>query len=209
MAKEIKVNLSTSGIGSSLYGVLFNDAMQVYNAATVTFENFNPANYTAPKYCALTWTEVGSLGIYTMDMPPALLAGYYWLDLRRRLGGSPAQADPSQLSELWPVVWDATQVIDGLKLASPMKRNTAFPNFCFTMVASTDHASAYSGPVTGAVSLDGSPPVALSSTPSIVSAAEGLFRISFAASDLNGTTAVMIFSGSGADKQRFVFLLQP
>jgi hypothetical protein len=33
--------------------------------------------------------------------------------------------------------------------------------------------------------------------------------VNFAASDLNGTSVVVIFTGSGADKRRFEFLLEP
>jgi hypothetical protein len=90
-----------------------------------------------------------------------------------------------------------------------MKKNQPFANFGFVMVASSDHLAPFTGSVTGTVSLDGSAPGALSAMPVIVSALEGLYRVNFAASDLNGTSVVVIFTGSGADKRRFEFLLEP
>jgi len=203
------VCLGTTGIGSSLYGVLYDVTLtQAYNATTAAFEPFNASNYTASKYCALTWVETGATGIYTMTMPAGIPTGYYWLDMRRRVGASPAQSDPSQLAELWAVVWDGTQVVDGLAIEAPMKRGRAFPSFPFTMNSASDHLSAFAGAVTGLISRDGGAPVALTNTPSLVSASEGIYKIDFTASEMDATSVVVIFSGTGADDNRFLFTVQ-
>lgn len=79
-----------------------------------------------------------------------------------------------------------------------IKKNTALANFEFPMYDSTDHVTLKTGlTVTGTVSIDGAAFTALTNAVSEV--ASGVYKVSLAAADVNGTTITLKFAATGAD----------
>ena len=82
-------------------------------------------------------------------------------------------------------------------LTGPLKINSA-SGFSFPMVLSIDHATPYTGAVTGTVSIAGGTPTAVGGTISQVGTSN-IFYFAGAAGDFNGASVVFTFSGIGAD----------
>lgn len=55
------------------------------------FESYNAANWSS---YSLTATQQGLTNVFLGDMPAAVPAGYYDIDARQQLGGSPLVSDP-------------------------------------------------------------------------------------------------------------------
>jgi hypothetical protein len=84
-------------------------------------------------------------------------------------------------------------------------KNKALANFTFPMV-DTSGAAVTGLTVTAKRSIDG---VALGSCAnSVTEISNGLYTISLAATDLNGTTIELLFTGAGAVDQRFLIVTQ-
>lgn len=79
-----------------------------------------------------------------------------------------------------------------------LRKNTAFANFQFLMVDSTDHLTGKTGlTVTAQRVLDGGALAACANP--VVEIASGLYRIDLAAADLNGNMVSLVFTAAGAD----------
>jgi len=81
------------------------------------------------------------------------------------------------------------------------KKNTAFNNFTFPMLSSTNGNLATGLTVTAQRSIDGGTPVACANSVSEVGG--GLYSIDFAAADLNGDVIAFIFTATGAKARSF------
>lgn len=80
----------------------------------------------------------------------------------------------------------------------PMKKNTAFNNFPFIMIDSTDDISVKTGlTVTAQRSIDGA--AFASCANSVSEVGNGLYKINLAAGDLNGNSIVLKFTATGAN----------
>lgn len=80
----------------------------------------------------------------------------------------------------------------------PIRVNTAFPNFTFSMVSSTDHVTPKTGAAAvGQVALNGGAFANLANAVSEVGS--GAYKINLAAGDLNGADVMLRFTASGAD----------
>jgi hypothetical protein len=83
-----------------------------------------------------------------------------------------------------------------------IKKNTALANFEFLMVDSTDHVTAKTGlTVTATRSIDGG--VFGACANNVAEVADGIYKINFADTDLNGNIITFKFTASGADT-RFI-----
>lgn len=79
-----------------------------------------------------------------------------------------------------------------------IQKNVALANFEFFMRDSTDHVSGKTGlTVTGTVSIDGAAFGAL--TNSVSEVASGVYKVSLAAADVNGSVITLKFTATGAD----------
>lgn len=80
-----------------------------------------------------------------------------------------------------------------------VRKNTALANFTFRMTDSSDHVSPKTGlTVAGAVTIDGAAFAAL--TNSVAEIANGWYKVSLAAADVNGDTIGFKFTATGADQ---------
>lgn len=109
MSNEIEVHGST---GLTLYGLVRNYAGQVWRPATPAFEAYNSANY-ANYATAVALTEQGATGVYLGDFPTGITTpANYRIDIRRRVGGSPAVSDPAYALD--DIKWSGTaEIVDG------------------------------------------------------------------------------------------------
>lgn len=88
----------------------------------------------------------------------------------------------------------------------PMSKNTAFSNFCFVMINSSDDISPATGlTVTAERSIDGGAFAACANSVSEVS--NGVYKIDLAAADLNGNCIVLKFTATGANPTLHTLIL--
>ena len=79
-----------------------------------------------------------------------------------------------------------------------IKKNTAFDNFQFLMIQSSNHVAPATGlAVTGEVILDNGAFVTLSN--SVVEIGNGMYRVNLTAGELNGNIVTLRFTAAGAD----------
>lgn len=79
-----------------------------------------------------------------------------------------------------------------------LEKNVAFPNFEFMMYDEDDHLTGKTGlSITAQRSIDGGAYAACANSPAEVS--DGLYKIDFAAADLNGDSITFRFTATGAD----------
>lgn len=188
MAKEIVWDGTT---GETQYAMLRNSVGQIYNTAGVAFEAYNAANIADYD---IAGTEQGSGGTFTADMP-AVAAGIYNVTAKKRVGGAPAESDPTVgVGEL---DWNGTAAI-GVSTVLPAK-NTALPNIPFMMVAASDHVSPTAGlTVTATKSLDGGATFG-ATTGTVTEIGSGAYSFDASAADMNGTMVIFKFSAATAD----------
>lgn len=80
-----------------------------------------------------------------------------------------------------------------------LRKNTALANFTFRMTDSSDHVSPKTGlTVAGAVTIDGAAFASL--TNAVAEIANGWYKVSLAAADVNGDTIGFKFTATGADQ---------
>jgi len=98
---------------------------------------------------------------------------------------------------------------DGVKVASTqlfIKKNTELANFMFVMTDDTNHAPTSGLTVTATRSIDGG---AFASCANAVSGvANGVYKITLAAADLNGTTIVLRFTATDSDDRLIGLITQ-
>lgn len=88
-----------------------------------------------------------------------------------------------------------------------VKKNTQLSSFEFVMYSSTDHVTPTTGlTVTATRSIDGGAFAACANAVSEVGS--GVYKITLAAADLNGTTIMVLFEAAGADSTFVEFITQ-
>lgn len=93
-------------------------------------------------------------------------------------------------------------------LPSAVKKNVALANFMFKMVDSADHITPKTGlTVACKRSIDGAA-FADCNTATATEIASGWYKVSLAASDLNGTTIALKFTSAGADQRDLLIVTQ-
>lgn len=86
-------------------------------------------------------------------------------------------------------------------------KNTAFTNFAFTLVSSTDHVTPKTGvTVTAQRSIDGGALAACANA--VTEVGGGIYKINLANTDLNGNCIILSFTGTGADPRIFEIVTQ-
>jgi hypothetical protein len=86
----------------------------------------------------------------------------------------------------------------GLYLSKGVPKNTAWADFCFAMVASSDHRTPKTGLTCGAfVSKDAAAFASIAGT--ITEVANGIYQMDAAAGDMNGDMLIFRFTGTAAD----------
>ncbi len=95
-----------------------------------------------------------------------------------------------------------------VKTQSAVKKNAALAGFEFLLIQSADHISPKTGAtVTAQRSIDGA--AFGSCTNSVAEVANGIYKISLSAGDLNGDTITLQFTASGADARFITILTTP
>lgn len=80
--------------GTTLYALIRNTALEVWNTQSAAFETYSSANYA---HYALALSEQGASGFYAVSFPSAITtAGLYSIDVREQAGTSPATSDAAQ-----------------------------------------------------------------------------------------------------------------
>ncbi len=98
--------------------------------------------------------------------------------------------------------------IKAITEALKVKKNTALANFPFLLVDSTDHVTPKTGrTVTATRSIDGAGFAAAANA--VTEIANGAYKISLAASDLNGDTIILRFTATDADDRFIIIATQP
>lgn len=93
-----------------------------------------------------------------------------------------------------------------VSVASGIKKNQALPAFQFQMTDSTNHAPVTGKTVTVQRSIDGG---AYSSVGTAAEIGNGIYKIDFAAGDMNGTTIAVRCTGTGCDDLNFTMVTEP
>ena len=186
MASELQTDYISA---KNIYFILRNSVGQAWNGSA--FENYATANLATYKIAA---TEQGTASGYYAANMPAAAAGVYYAVAKEQAGGSAAESDIT--IGTGSLRWDGTTV--PLGLPSRITKNTALANFEFFMADSTDHVTGKTGlTVTATRSIDGGAFAACAN--SVVEVSNGMYKINLAASDLNGDTITLRFTGTGAD----------
>src|SRR5215207_10817795 len=89
MSGELQADYVT---GRTLYAQVRNAVGQIWNTAGAAFEVYASAN-VADYDIALT--EQGTASGYYVGTMPSVVAGAYHVEAKERLGGAPAEADPT------------------------------------------------------------------------------------------------------------------
>jgi len=95
----------------------------------------------------------------------------------------------------------------GVKAISPsgIPKGVALSNFPFVMIQSSDHVTPKTGlTVTATISKDGGAFAAC--TNSVSEIANGVYKISLTAAEMNADTIVLKFTGTGADQRTITFV---
>lgn len=109
-----------------------------------------------------------------------------------KTGYSLYQAFPTNFSSL------SIDASGNVKVQSAIKKNTAYTTFEFMMTDSTNHAPATGKTVTCTRSLDGGA-FAAGTLANVAEVGNGIYKVDFAAGDLNGGTVTLRCTASGCD----------
>ncbi len=208
MATNIEYDLGYLGSGKNAYAIIKNSSGQVWAGGN----SFVTVTGTALLANAVALTEVAGTGFYAAAFPSGITsADVYKVNIYLQL------YNLISITDQWlggiDFEWNGLARVGtgNATVAYPIQKNTAFSNFTFYMVESSDHITPYTGAgstVSGQVSLDGAALVNLTNTGSIGSSGSGLFKINLAAADVNGNMVTFIFSATGADPRVISFVTQ-
>lgn len=109
MAKEIQF---TGTAGATHYVLVFNSVGQVWRTTTSAFVTYAAGDYADYDVAA---TEFGASGIFSADMSASMGAGVFSIVAKRRVGGSPAQPDPTVAAG--DLHWDSNRGAGGQVVA--------------------------------------------------------------------------------------------
>jgi hypothetical protein len=200
LAGEIQIPYRT---GVTVYTTIHSRTGTVWSTSggTGAFETFTSGTWA--EYVIAT-SEQGVTGYYVGDFPAALPAGYYNLDARQQIGGSPAQTDPRAAA--------GTEQFDGSALfrlsdlatsgqvanIGPLRiaRGTMVQNFPFKLVSAADHVTPFtSGTISGQISRDGGAFGALQSG-AFTEVGLGWYTLqALTSGDLNANSIALTFTG--------------
>lgn len=103
---------------------------------------------------------------------------------------------------------DPTDVLMDVEYNANIKKNQALTNFEFLMIDSTDHFTPKTGlTITAERSIDGGAFASCANSASAV--ANGIYKIDFAATDLNGNVITFRFTATGADPRLITIITTP
>lgn len=216
MASELQASFQT---GKTLYVLIRNANGRVWNTGSSTFDVYASASFSS---YTVNLTEQGTSGYYAGDFPTAITtAGTYQIVVKNRLGGAPAETDPTVGTQ--EVGWNgsgvltltdlATSGLVGQYLPQRISRGVMLQNFPFKLVSNADHVTNFtSGVVSGQISRDGGAFGALQSG-AFTEVGLGFYKVTLTSGDLNANTVALSFSAVGvsggtADQRDFTFVLQ-
>lgn len=153
------------------------------------------------------------LQMVTIDLSDNTDVGFYAAGHEYQVGVADVTID-SQTVRFWLGTFSIERAGGTLALVKLLptviriKKNTALAGFTFAMVSSTDHVTPATGlTVTGIVSKDGGATGAL--TNAVAEISGGLYKVDFAAGDVNGNVVAMKFTAPGADPLILTIVTQP
>lgn len=161
------------------------------------------------------WKEVDATnqpGLYRFDLPDAAVAtGADWVVVSAKVAGAFVFHRVFALESENAASLNTD--VDAIKaktdtLPSAVKKNTAFTAFPFTLVQNSDHVTPKTGATpSGFVSKDGAAFAAL--TNSAVEIANGAYKVTLTAAELNADVVILRFTAAGADDRLVIILPKP
>lgn len=197
MAGEIQFNFAA---GRTCYALVRNRFGQIYSAATLGFVAYNAADYAD---YAVTVPEQGT-GYYIGNLP-AVVAGVYCVTGKQQIGGAVSVNDPSVSagdvqfngSTLLPLSDLATSGQVGQFAPARIARGTAVPSFPVYLRSAADHVTPFtSGVVSGQISRDGGPFVALQSG-AFTETGLGFYNVPLTSGDTLANSFSLVFTAAG------------
>lgn len=182
-------------------------------------------NYSTTDYASyvISMTEQGTASsYYAGTFPTAIISGgTYAVEVKRRVGGSPAETDPRigggdlewNGSRVAPLSDTATSGQIGQIAPIKPARGVMIPAFPFKLVSDADNKTAFtSGVVSGQISRDGGPFVALQSG-NVSELGLGWYSVPLTSGDLNAGSVALVLTANGVSGNRaaqrdFGFLMQ-
>lgn len=216
MAGELQASFQT---GKTTYCLIRNSIGRVWNTGSTTFDVYASASFAS---YPVSLAEQGTSGYYSGDFPTAITTpGVYQIVHKQRLGGSPAESDPTIGTQ--EVMWNGGGVLSLADLATsgqigqflPMRltRGVMQRFYPFKLVSASDNVTNFtSGVVSGQISRDGGAFGALQS--GLVSEIGlGWYHVHLTSGDLLANTAALVFtavgvSGGAAAQRDLGFVLQ-
>jgi hypothetical protein len=211
---KLLIQDTTKSDGSGLTGLVFNSAGLVCYRARDDDGNAGGTAITLATATRGTWASGGFVekdaanmpGVYEFGVPNAAIATGSETSVIMLKGAT--NMAPVAL-ELQLVAFDP-QNASTLGLTSlPVRlvKNTAYNNFVFLMIDSTDHVTPKTGlTVTGQVSKDGAAFGAL--TNAVTEIANGFYKVNLAAGDVNADSVALKFTATGADQTSMALATQ-
>ncbi len=155
---------------------------------------------------AVAAVEQGNTNIFLANVPAALPAGFYDIDARNQIGGSPAITDPGVAQG--DLQWGGSEIVPLSSLATsgqvatigPIKlaRGVQVTNFNIYLKSAADHITPFtSGVVSGQISRDGGLLGPLQSG-AISEIGQGFYSLqALTSGDLLANTAALLFTAVG------------
>ena len=206
-SKLARVFIQNSSTGAAITGLVYNSSgLQAYytkegdsSTTLITLATATVGTWSSGGFKEVDATNMP--GIYEIGIPNAAIASGNSTVIY--LTGYASMAPCVLMLQL-----DATNnqdaVAGGMSAFNqvitqyPLHKNTAYNNFGFYMVASSDHVTPKTGSsVSGQVSLDGAAFANL--TNSVTEIASGWYKVNLAAADLNGTEILIKFTAGSTD----------
>lgn len=215
-----EVILRGPSTGSTLYFRILGSGNSVWSTSggTGAFEGYNSANWTS---YAVNLSEQGNSNIYAGNFPAAVPAGYFNIDARKQVGGSPAESDVNVGTG--DVQWNGSKTVPLADLTTSgqlanvgpirLTRGEAISGFPVYFKSAADHVTPLtSGVCSGQVSRNGGAFVALQSG-NFSEIGQGFYSVNLTSGDLNATTVALLFtatkvSGGPADPVPMAFVMQ-
>lgn len=203
MANELDFDYIT---GAQCYVLLRNRTSQIWSTSGGT-GGF--ANYLTTSFAdyALSAAEQGTASAhYAVSAPTALPAGVYGVSAKQRVGGSPAETDPTVATETFN--WNGTGEMGLSDLATSgqvsdlgpgrLAYGQAVPNFPLFFKSSADHITPLtSGVISGTIARDGGAFGPLQSG-AYTETGYGFFNLlALTSGDLAGKTIKLVFFAAG------------
>ncbi len=175
-----------------------NGVPKTGDAANITIRGVGDGVEYTPAAPAVTEVDATNLkGVYSVTVAAGENA--YTMNL---IGGVSSTAGVV----IQPVSWTNESTAQLAAGTIFIKKNTALANFMFTMTNSTTNAPQTGLTVTATRSIDGAAFAACANAVAEVSS--GWYKISFAATDVNGTVIAFRFTATNANDRDFTIVTQ-